>query len=174
MNTGGVWMLLALAALVVATGLPVWALLIGVASAACAVGLGLGVFDGGILSAAGPRIVNLLEHDLLQAMPLYFFIGVLLQRLAVADALFACALRLFRPLHGEAPLAALAVGTLIAPMNGSVASSSALLSRLVAAASCDRLSVGWRALKAVSTRNAFSTDCTKSGSARAPSSSASV
>jgi TRAP-type mannitol/chloroaromatic compound transport system permease large subunit len=132
MNTGGVWMLLALAALVVATGLPVWALLIGVASAACAVGLGLGVFDSGILSAAGPRIVNLLEHDLLQAMPLYVFIGVLLQRLAVADALFACALRLFRPLHGEAPLAALAVGTLIAPMNGSVASSSALLSRLVA------------------------------------------
>jgi len=132
MNTGGLWMLLALAALVIATGLPVWALLIGVASAACVVGLAAGTFDSGILSAAGPRIVNLLEHDLLQAMPLYVFIGVLLQRLAVADALFASALRLFRPLGSEAPLAALAVGTLVAPMNGSVASSSALLSRLVA------------------------------------------
>jgi TRAP-type mannitol/chloroaromatic compound transport system permease large subunit len=132
MNTGGMWMLLVLAVLVIATGLPVWALLIGVASAGCAVGLALGAFDSGILTAAGPRIVNLLEHDLLQAMPLYVFIGVLLQRLAVADALFVSALRLFRPLGGEAPLAALAVGTLIAPMNGSVASSSALLSRLVA------------------------------------------
>lgn len=132
MNSAGVWMLLALALMIVATGLPVWALLIGVASAACAVGLAAGVFDSGILSAVGPRIVNLLEHDLLQAMPLYVFIGVLLQRLAVADALFASALRLFRPMGGEAPLAALAVGTLIAPMNGSVASSSALLSRLVA------------------------------------------
>ena len=132
MSSAGLWMLLLLAILVVATGLPVWALLIGVASAACALGLAGGVFESGILSAAGPRIVNLLEHDLLQAMPLYVFIGVLLQRLAVADALFASALRLFRPLGGQAPLAALAVGTLIAPMNGSVASSSALLSRLVA------------------------------------------
>jgi TRAP-type mannitol/chloroaromatic compound transport system permease large subunit len=57
---------------------------------------------------------------------------VLLERLAVADALFATGERLFRPTRAGAPLSALAVGTLVAPMNGSVASSSALLSRLVA------------------------------------------
>ncbi|MDB5872873.1 MAG: hypothetical protein JWQ07_2315 [Ramlibacter sp.] len=132
MNSIGLWMLLALAILVIATGLPVWALLIGVASAFAAFGMATGAFGGAILSALGPRIISLLEHDLLQAMPLYVFIGVLLQRLAVADALFASAARLFRPLGSGTPLAALAVGTLIAPMNGSVASSSALLSRLVA------------------------------------------
>ena len=125
-------MLLVLAILVIATGLPVWALLVGVASAFAAAGMAAGLFDGGILAAVSPRIINLLEHDLLQAMPLYVFIGVLLQRVAVADALFASAARLFRPVGGATPLAALAVGTLIAPMNGSVASSSALLSRLVA------------------------------------------
>ena len=132
MNTAGLWMLLALGVLVIATGLPVWALLVGVASSFAVLGLATGSFDSGILAALAPRIVNLLEHDLLQAMPLYVFIGVLLQRLAVADALFALALRLFRPFGAAPPLAALAVGTLIAPMNGSVASSSALLSRLVA------------------------------------------
>jgi TRAP-type mannitol/chloroaromatic compound transport system permease large subunit len=132
MTSAGLWMLAVLAMLVITTGLPVWALLIGVASAFAALGMAMGVFDSGILSALTPRIVNLLEHDLLQAMPLYVFIGVLLQRLAVADALFATTARLFRRTPASAPLAALAVGTLIAPMNGSVASSSALLSRLVA------------------------------------------
>lgn len=132
MSSAGLWMLALLAALIVLTQLPVWALLIGVATAFAAAGIALGVFEPGILAALGPRILNLLENDLLQAMPLYVFIGVLLQRVAVADALFASAVRLFRPVGAASPLAALAVGTLIAPMNGSVASSSALLSRLVA------------------------------------------
>ena len=132
MNTFGLWMLLAVAVLVVATGLPVWALLVGVAWVSAGIGWLLGVVDVSILTAVGSRIVNLLEHDLLQAMPLYVFVGVLLERLAVADALFAAGERLFRATGAGAPLSALAVGTLVAPMNGSVASSSALLSRLVA------------------------------------------
>jgi TRAP-type mannitol/chloroaromatic compound transport system permease large subunit len=132
MSSTGLWMLAVLAVSIVATRLPVWALLIGVASAFAGIGLARGIFDAGILAAVVPRVLNLLEHDLLQAMPLYVFIGVLLQRLPVADALFASAVRVCRPLGAGTPLAALAVGTLIAPMNGSVASSSALLSRLVA------------------------------------------
>jgi TRAP-type mannitol/chloroaromatic compound transport system permease large subunit len=132
MNAFGLWMLLAMAVLVVATGLPVWALLVGVAWVSAVAGWFTGFVDGSVLAAVGSRIVNLLEHDLLQAMPLYVFVGVLLERLAVADALFAAGERLFRPTGAAAPLSALAVGTLIAPMNGSVASSSALLSRLVA------------------------------------------
>jgi TRAP-type mannitol/chloroaromatic compound transport system permease large subunit len=132
MSSTGLWMLGVLAMAIIATRLPVWALLIGVASAFAGIGLMRGVFDTGILAAVVPRVLNLLEHDLLQAMPLYVFVGVLLQRLPVADALFATAVRLFRPLGAATPLGALAVGTLIAPMNGSVASSSALLARLVA------------------------------------------
>jgi TRAP-type mannitol/chloroaromatic compound transport system permease large subunit len=131
-SSTGLWMLAALAVAILATRLPVWALLIGVASTFAVFGLLRGIFDTGILAAVVPRVLNLLEHDLLQAMPLYVFIGVLLQRLPVADALFASAVRVCRPLGAGTPLAALAVGTLIAPMNGSVASSSALLARLVA------------------------------------------
>lgn len=132
MPSAGLWMLAVLAALVLATGLPVWALLVGVASAFAALGVALGAFDAGVLGAVVPRINNLLENDLLQAMPLYVFIGVLLQRLPVADALFGALARALRVTRAAPSLAALAVGTLVAPMNGSVASSSALLARLVA------------------------------------------
>jgi len=128
----GLWMLLALGVLILVSGLPVWALLIGVSSLFAALGLAAGAFDLQILQALPVRTLGLLENDLLQAMPLYVFMGVLLQRLTVADALFSSLLRLFRPLAGAHGLAALGVGALIAPMNGSVASSSALLSRLVA------------------------------------------
>lgn len=131
-NMAGLWMLLTLGVLILTTGLPVWALLVGVASAFAAAGLATGVMDIHILQALPARTIGLLENDLLQAMPLYVLMGVLLQRLTVADALFASLLRLFRPLGGAHALAALGVGALIAPTNGSVASSSALLSRLVA------------------------------------------
>jgi TRAP-type mannitol/chloroaromatic compound transport system permease large subunit len=132
MPAAGVAMLVVLAALVAGTGLPVWALLVGVASLAAAAGVAGGVLDAGVLGALYPRTVNLLEHDLLQAMPLYVFIGFLLQRLPVANALFRCFARLLRGTGAAPALAAFASGALLAPMNGSVASSSALLSRLVA------------------------------------------
>ena len=132
MTSTGIWMLLALAGLVVLTGLPVWGLLTGVATAFALAGLATGTFDGAILQALAPRIVNLLDHDLLQALPLYVLVGVLLQRLPVADALYSLAARVFARTGAAPSLSSLAVGTLIAPMNGSVASSSALLSRLVA------------------------------------------
>ncbi len=132
LDSGGLWMLLALGALIVFTGLPVWALLIGVSSVFAVFGLMAGRFELNILSALPGRLIGLLENDLLQALPLYVFVGVLLQRLAVADAMFSLLARLARRTGAGDSLAALGVGTLIAPMNGSVASSSALLARLVA------------------------------------------
>jgi TRAP-type mannitol/chloroaromatic compound transport system permease large subunit len=130
--TAGLWMLLALAALIIATGLPVWALLIGTASAFAAGGWAVGLIDAPVLSAISGRTLGLLEHDLLQALPLYVFVGVLLQRLTVADTLFSALARLFRFTGAGTSVAAFGVGALVAPMNGSVASSSAMLARLVA------------------------------------------
>ncbi len=131
-GAAGLWMLLALGVLIVATGLPVWALLIGTASLFAVLGLAAGVIDLNVLAVLPGRMVGLLEHDLLQALPLYVLVGVLLQRLTVADAMFSSLAHLFRRTSAPDALAALGVGALIAPMNGSVASSSALLSRLVA------------------------------------------
>ena len=132
MTATGLWMLLALGILIVGTGLPVWALLIGVASAFSAIGLITGAIDVNLLTAAPSRVIGLLEHDLLQALPLYVLVGMLLQRLAVADAIFSTLARLLRFTGAGVPLAALGTGALLAPMNGSVASSSALLSRVIA------------------------------------------
>jgi TRAP-type mannitol/chloroaromatic compound transport system permease large subunit len=131
-NTGGLWMLLCLGTLVVFTGMPVWALLLGTASAFAMAGLVSGLIDLNILSALPGRMVGLLEHDLLQALPLYVLVGVLMQHLQVADAMFSTLSRLFRRSGAGDSLAALGIGALFAPMNGSVASSSILLSRLVA------------------------------------------
>uniref|UniRef100_UPI00058C89FB TRAP transporter large permease subunit n=1 Tax=Ideonella sp. B508-1 TaxID=137716 RepID=UPI00058C89FB len=128
---GGLWMLLALGLLVMGTGLPVWALLLGVSSAAAAFGWGLGVLDVGVLTALPARLTGLLESDLLQALPLYVFVGVLLQRVALADALYAGASRGLARWGAGPAGGVLGVGLLVAPMNGSVASSSSLLARLV-------------------------------------------
>lgn len=131
-SAGGIWMLVLLGILTVTTGLPVWSLLIGISSIFAVAGLVAGVVDVPILSAVPPRLVGVLDNDLLQALPLYVLVGMLLQRLALADALFSTLTRGFWRLGGGSALASLGVGALIAPMNGSVASSSALLARLVA------------------------------------------
>jgi TRAP-type mannitol/chloroaromatic compound transport system permease large subunit len=125
-------MLGTLAALIIGTGLPVWALLIGTSSAFAAVGWALGLIDLPVLSAISGRTLGLLENDLLQALPLYVFVGVLLQRLTLADTVFSALARLFHWTGAGTSVAAFGVGALVAPMNGSVASSSAMLARLVA------------------------------------------
>lgn len=128
----GMWMLLVLGVLTISTGLPVWALLVGVSSVFAMLGVAAGATDVQVLAAAPQRLVGLLDSDLLQALPLYVFVGILLQRLAVANSMYWGLVRILNPLGAGHALAALGLGALIAPMNGSVASSSALLSRLVA------------------------------------------
>lgn len=131
MTATGLVMLLVLAVLVVRTGLPVWALLIGTASAFGLLGVMLGRVDPALLGALPGRMVGLLENDLLQALPLYVFIGLLLQRLTLARHLHAL-LAWWSRRGGAAPaLATLGVAALVAPMNGSVAASASMLTRLV-------------------------------------------
>ena len=52
MNSAGIWMLLAVAVLVVTTGLPVWALLLGTASVAAGLAWICGL-DVGVLPRSG-------------------------------------------------------------------------------------------------------------------------
>jgi TRAP-type mannitol/chloroaromatic compound transport system permease large subunit len=130
----GVLMFACALALMILTGLPVFVVLIGVASAFGALGLALGAFDLAWLGALFPRLVGLLEHDLLQALPLYALIGALLNRLPLAALLHRAATRLFGASPAAPELAALGVGALLAPMNGSVGASLHTLGRGVAPA----------------------------------------
>jgi len=124
--SAGVWMLISAAVLMLATGLPAWLVLVGVGSAFALLGIATGVVPPAFFDALPPRIVGLLENDLLQALPLYVFMGALLNRLPLADALFRVLLRLV-----GAPVSGLLLGALLAPMNGSVGASVATLARTV-------------------------------------------
>jgi TRAP-type mannitol/chloroaromatic compound transport system permease large subunit len=127
----GLWMLIAVAAVLVATGLPAWTVLIGVALAFAAGGVAMGALTMSLLTAMPARILGLLEHDLLQALPLYVLMGALLNHLPLAQTLFRAGSRALAPIGANASLAGLGLGVLLAPMNGSVGASAAMLSRTV-------------------------------------------
>src|SRR5216683_3819482 len=132
MEAAGLWMLLAVAAVLLGTGLPAFAVLMGVSVLFGAVGLATGGLEWALLTALPSRIIGLLENDLLQALPLYVFMGALLNRLPLADRLFRCGVALSELGGGAPALATLGLGALLAPMNGSVGASVAMLSRSVA------------------------------------------
>jgi tripartite ATP-independent transporter DctM subunit len=124
--------LLGLTAVVLpATGLPAFAVLLAMAVLGAAIGVGTGSIDVALLGALPSRLVNLLESDLLQALPLYILIGGLLDRLPVADALFRSIVRLVRGSPAGPAVAAVSLGALLGPMNGSVGATVVALSKSV-------------------------------------------
>jgi tripartite ATP-independent transporter DctM subunit len=132
MEAAGLWMLLAVAIVLLASGLPAYAVLMGVSVVFSIVGVALGGLEFGLLTALPSRIIGLLENDLLQALPLYVLMGALLNRLPLAERLFRCGVRLGGRSSAAPSFATLGLGALLAPMNGSVGASVAMLSRSVA------------------------------------------
>jgi len=132
MDTAGLWMLAAVAVMMAATGLPAWIVLCGVSLAGALVGIGMGAFDLPLVMGLPSRLLGLLENDLLQALPLYVFIGAMLNRLPLADVLFRTGRRALGFTGAGAPLAGLGLSVLLAPMNGSVGASVTMLARTVA------------------------------------------
>jgi TRAP-type mannitol/chloroaromatic compound transport system permease large subunit len=131
MAWAGLGLLALVAAGIVSTGLPAFIVLLTAASAGAVLAVASGTVPLGLVTALPSRLVNLLENDLLQALPLYVLMGVLLDRLPIADALFRTSLRVL-PRKPAAPLiAGLGLGALLGPMNGSVGASVMSLSRAV-------------------------------------------
>ncbi len=131
MEWAGVILLLLVGLGIVATGLPAAIVLISAATIGAIVGVASGTIPLSILSALPGRQINLFENDLLQALPLYVTIGLLLDRLPVADALYRACNTVLPRLSG-APLASgMVLGALLGPMNGSVGASVLGLSRVV-------------------------------------------
>ena len=94
MEAAGLWMLLAAAIVLLGSGLPAYAVLMGVSVVFGLAGVALGGLEFGLLTALPSRIIGLLENDLLQALPLYVLMGALLNRLPLAERLFRCGVRL--------------------------------------------------------------------------------
>lgn len=127
----GLAMLAATGALVILTGVPVIAVLFAVAGAAALIGVLGGAIPPGLLFALPARLINLLETDLLQAMPLYLLMGALLNRLPLADILFRAGLALQRNGPSAPLVTAFGLGALLGPMNGSVGASVAAMGNAV-------------------------------------------
>ncbi|MEO7338249.1 MAG: TRAP transporter large permease subunit [Caldimonas sp.] len=128
----GLALLVLVGALVVCTGLPVFVVLLVASSLGAVVAITFGDVPPALFGALPSRLVGLLEHDLLQAVPLFVLIGALLDRLPLAELLYRCMCRM-RPASPAMPrVAAVGISALLAPMNGSVGASVAMLSRVVA------------------------------------------
>ena len=131
MEWAGLAMLAVVALGMVGTGLPAFIVLIATSLGFGAWGVWAGAIPAGLLTAMPYRLVGLLESDLLQALPLYVLMGVLLNRLPLADRLFLAARALFGNRAAGPGLAGLVLGALLGPMNGSVGASVATLMRSV-------------------------------------------
>src|SRR5260370_38749063 len=118
METAGLWMLLAVAIVLLATGLPAYAVLMGVSALFATVGVLMGGIEYPLLTALPGRIIGLLETDLLQALPLYVFMGALLNRLPLAARLFRCVVALGRHSGGTPAPPTPGLGAPPAPMDG--------------------------------------------------------
>src|SRR3974390_2869681 len=120
MEWTGLALLLLVALGIIATGLPAAFVLITAATIGAIVGVASGTIPPALLSTLPARLINLFENDLLQALPLYVTMGLLLDRLPVADALYRACNSLL-PRSSGAPLASgMVLGALLGPMNGPV------------------------------------------------------
>jgi tripartite ATP-independent transporter DctM subunit len=128
----GLGLLILVGAGIVLTGLPAFVVLIAVASFGAVAGLATGAVPFSLITALPGRLVNLLENDLLQALPLYVLMGLLLDRLPIAQALFRSGLAVLPPSPAAPLVSGMGLGALLGPMNGSVGASVLALSRVVA------------------------------------------
>src|SRR5690349_15613966 len=128
----GLALLLLVALGIVFTGLPAAIVLIGVASLGAVIGVATDAIPFALLSALPGRLVNLFENDLLQALPLYVLMGLLLDRLPVAEALYKTCLAILPRGPAAQLVSGMGLGALLGPMNGSVGASVLGLSRVVA------------------------------------------
>ncbi|HXX07879.1 MAG TPA: TRAP transporter large permease subunit [Pseudolabrys sp.] len=132
MEWSGFALLLLVGAGIVGSGLPAAIVLIMAASIGAVLGLLTDTIPATLLWALPGRLINLFENDLLQALPLYVTMGLLLDRLPIADALYRSANAVL-PRSPSAPLiSGMALGALLGPMNGSVGASVLGLSRVIA------------------------------------------
>lgn len=116
---------------IIATGLPVAFVLIGLSIIGAAAGVISSTIPLALLSTLPGRLVNLLENDLLQALPLYVFTGFLLDRLPLADALYRTSVAVLPKTPAGPLVSGMGLGALLGPMNGSVGASVLALSRVV-------------------------------------------
>lgn len=106
--------------LVLLTGFPVAYALIGVAVGFAALGAALDGFVWSMMSSVGGRIVDLMTNETLVAVPLFVFMGVVLERSKIAEDLLITMGQAFGNLRGGLGISVVIVGALLAASTGIV------------------------------------------------------
>ncbi|MDE0800095.1 MAG: TRAP transporter large permease subunit [Rhodospirillaceae bacterium] len=106
--------------LVVLAGYPVAFTLAGTALAFGALGIGLGLFEPSLLTALAARYFGTMTNEILVAVPLFVFMGVMLERSKIAEQLLMTMGELFGAMRGGLGLSVILVGALLAASTGIV------------------------------------------------------
>ena len=115
----------AVVCLVLMAGFPVAFTLAGTALIFALLGNWLGAFDlltfqSAFMNAASSRIFGIMQNESLIAVPLFVFMGLILERSKVAENLLETMAALFGPLRGGMGFSVIIVGTLMAASTGIV------------------------------------------------------
>jgi len=129
-ETLAVAMVLAVCALLL-VGYPVAFTLAGVSLGFAALGAALGIMDFALLGALPARIFGIMTNDVLLAIPLFIFMGVMLERSRVAEELLETMGRLFGGLPGGLGVSVIIVGVLLAAAKGVVGATTVTMGLIV-------------------------------------------
>jgi tripartite ATP-independent transporter DctM subunit len=120
----------AAACLVLLLGFPVAFTLAGVALAFGLIGQSLDIFDMGFFYALPQRIYGTMTNEVLIAVPLFVFMGTMLERARVAEDLLENMSRLFAGVRGGLGISVSIVGALLAASTGIVGATVVTMSLL--------------------------------------------
>jgi len=115
------WMplvLFVMVCLVLMMGFPVAFSLAGTSLIVAGFGYLAGTFDGAFLSALPNRIFGILSNQILIAVPLFVFMGIMLEKSRIAERLLHNMALLFGPLRGGLGISVILVGMLMAASTG--------------------------------------------------------
>lgn len=104
--------------LVLMMGFPVAFSLAGTSLIVAGFGYLAGSFDGAFLSALPNRIFGILSNQILIAVPLFVFMGIMLEKSRIAERLLHNMALLFGPLRGGLGISVIFVGMLMAASTG--------------------------------------------------------
>jgi tripartite ATP-independent transporter DctM subunit len=133
MSPAEVFSILLVAAVIVAlmAGYPVAFTLGGVSLAFAVAGEVSGLFNFGFLAALPQRIFGIMTNGVLLAIPLFIFMGVMLERTRIAEDMLETMGRLFGPLRGGLGYSVVFVGLLLAAAKGVVGATAVTMGLIV-------------------------------------------
>ncbi|MDH4052930.1 MAG: TRAP transporter large permease subunit, partial [Rubrivivax sp.] len=87
------------------------------------IGMEIGLFPEGLFGALPLRVFGIMKNDTLLAIPFFTFMGIILERSGMAEALLETVGQVFGPVRGGLAVAVILVGALLAATTGVVAAA---------------------------------------------------